>query len=231
MFPPFRKSEHERLRELSSPYIDGRLSQKENVWVENHLEGCQECRAELNSLRGTVAVLQRLPMVPAPRSFALPGAPQRERWVPQQPLVWAMQFSTGVAALLLGLIVIGDSLQGTSPPPTSPMQSLAQEKAAVPSPAAAPRALAVPAAPAPAPTPAGTPASADSLVRGAGVAAPSPAPVPEKALGPQAAPEPSQPKGTGTQGLGNLWVLEVILGTLVLLLGGATGYLMLRARK
>jgi len=54
-------SEHERTREDLSAYLDNQLSQADRSRVDQHLEGCSECRAELRSLQRTVALLHALP--------------------------------------------------------------------------------------------------------------------------------------------------------------------------
>lgn len=60
--------------ELLSAYLDQQASPAERAYVDAHLQQCAECRAELESLRRTVFLLQALPRVPVPRAFTLSEA-------------------------------------------------------------------------------------------------------------------------------------------------------------
>ena len=63
-----------QIRELLSPYLDGAVTAAERAQVENALAQSPELRAELDSLRQTVQLMQSLPRVPAPRPFTLSAA-------------------------------------------------------------------------------------------------------------------------------------------------------------
>ena len=65
---------HARVRTLLSSYIDGEVSASEARRVAAHLSGCDECVAELESLRATTTLLGRLPSLDTPRSYALTAA-------------------------------------------------------------------------------------------------------------------------------------------------------------
>lgn len=56
-------------RELLSPYLDEALAPDERSLVDAHLEGCADCRRELEALRGTVALLHRVEPARAPVGF------------------------------------------------------------------------------------------------------------------------------------------------------------------
>ena len=100
-----RKSECQKVRDLLSPYIDGRLNSPERGLVEGHIEGCNSCRGELESLRATVNLLHMAPVVSPLRSFALAEmAPQRRPAAPR-----ALRAATAVAASLLALVFLGDT--------------------------------------------------------------------------------------------------------------------------
>lgn len=59
--------DHQRAQELLSDYLDEELSGETLVELEQHLESCDECQAELESLRDTVSVLGGLkPAEPSP---------------------------------------------------------------------------------------------------------------------------------------------------------------------
>ena len=56
-------------RDTLSAYLDEALAPDERSLVDAHLEGCAECRRELEALRGTVALLQRVEPARAPVGF------------------------------------------------------------------------------------------------------------------------------------------------------------------
>jgi hypothetical protein len=56
---------------MLSEYIDNLLGAEDRGVVESHLEVCEACSNELESLRMTVQLLHRMPSVPVPRSFAI----------------------------------------------------------------------------------------------------------------------------------------------------------------
>ena len=59
--------DHQRAQELLSDYLDGELSGETLVEVEQHLESCDRCESELESLRNTLSVLGGLkPAEPSP---------------------------------------------------------------------------------------------------------------------------------------------------------------------
>ncbi|MCL5961752.1 MAG: hypothetical protein M1358_20970, partial [Chloroflexi bacterium] len=69
-------------------------------------EQCEACQHEVELLRGTVAILRTLPVVPVPRSFAIQPAPVKAsgKWLPY------LRGATALAAILLVLLVAGDVL-------------------------------------------------------------------------------------------------------------------------
>ena len=62
----------EQQREQLSALLDNELGEQERAELEAHLPTCAECRAELESLRRTRALVRALPLPALPRSFALP---------------------------------------------------------------------------------------------------------------------------------------------------------------
>ena len=132
-----RKSECHKLQGLLSPYIDGQLGPSDRERLESHLEGCQACRRELESLGATVKLLHRVAMVSPPRSFVLAEeAPKRSpaaaltkaapkmrhepafgmmraasvaaTWRPAFSL-GVLRVATAVAAMLLLFVLAGDA--------------------------------------------------------------------------------------------------------------------------
>jgi len=103
-----RKSECQRVQGMLSPYIDGQLGPSDREGMESHLEGCQACRRELESLRATVNLLHRVTIVSPPRSFAIAKAAPK----PLPAAVWSfgvLRVATAVAALLLVFVFAGDA--------------------------------------------------------------------------------------------------------------------------
>ncbi|HBY92715.1 MAG TPA: hypothetical protein DEP84_01935, partial [Chloroflexi bacterium] len=98
--------------DLLSAYLDDEVALAERAQVEAHLLTCDRCRQELESLRWTVGLLERMPPVELPRTFYLseadvaPAAPQRRprllAWL--QPL---FAFSTAVSAVLFVFFLLG----------------------------------------------------------------------------------------------------------------------------
>ena len=113
-----RKNQCHKVQGLLSPYIDGQIGSSERDRVESHLEECQVCRRELESLRSTVNLLNRVVVVSPPRSFALaeieanrrPAALTREapQWR-RVPALGALRVATAVTALLLVFVLAGDA--------------------------------------------------------------------------------------------------------------------------
>ena len=71
----------EQQREQLSALLDNELDEQERAELSAHLPTCVECRAELESLRRTKALVRALPQPALPRSFALP----LEAVAPAQP--------------------------------------------------------------------------------------------------------------------------------------------------
>ena len=88
MFLRAFKRGHQRFLDKLSEYLDDRLDAEERARIEGHLEGCDQCRQELESLRETIGLLRRVSLVEPPRSFKLQEAPSpaprpsSSRWRP-----------------------------------------------------------------------------------------------------------------------------------------------------
>jgi len=181
----FGQSEHQRVEEMLSAYIDGELTPEERARVERHLAQCEACARNLRTLRQTVGLLRELPTVPVPRSFVLRPA---ARPVRARPTYAYFKWATALAAALLVVALAGDFIltglapaRKAAPLPTVPvMEKRAAEELAV---EVAPQA---PGAATPSPAPA-----EEGPVR-ALAATPSPAPL-AKGLkaGPTEAPVPT----------------------------------------
>ena len=103
---------HRFCQENLSAYLDGELAARDQERVRLHLQQCEACRWDLQTLQRTVDLLRRLPQVRAPRSFQIP----RSAPVPSVPLwmrPWAygaLRVATGVVAVLLVITVAGNAL-------------------------------------------------------------------------------------------------------------------------
>jgi anti-sigma factor RsiW len=85
--------------ELLSAYLDGQLSPSEASRLEARLSTDQGLKATLDELRGTRALLRKLPQRRAPRNFHL--TPKMAGIRPPQPRAYpAFRFATALAALL-----------------------------------------------------------------------------------------------------------------------------------
>ena len=98
---------HGRFLEMLSDYVDGLLPEAERIALEAHLQGCDSCTEELESLRATVQMLRRMPEVEAPRSFRLaPAAVTAPTPPPERPvLLWTMRVSTALAVVAFTVMV------------------------------------------------------------------------------------------------------------------------------
>jgi hypothetical protein len=142
------KPEHQWVEESLSAYIDDELTARERARVEKHLEECQACADQLASLRQTVALINELPPLRAPRSFAVRPAAVRAKPSPVPP-AWGyglLKGATALAALLLLLLIGGDlalqvvgvsSLASWAPAAPAPEVAFAPslEPSAIPAPA------------------------------------------------------------------------------------------------
>jgi anti-sigma factor RsiW len=104
--------EHEFCQENLSPFLDKQLTSSEQARVTRHLQECPACRADLQSLRQTVALLRATPVLKPPRTFFIPASEGvRQRHVQRSRLAYGyLQFATAVATVLLVLVVSGDAL-------------------------------------------------------------------------------------------------------------------------
>ena len=187
----WRNRRHAGIRELLSSYIDGEVSASEARRVEEHLTGCDECAAELESLRATTMLLSRLPVLETPRSYALTAADVEEA-TPQRRLPSLAAFTGGLAtagaAALVVVLIVGVvflARLGLSGSAAAPAPAAAPAAPAAPAPAMA--APAAPAAPAPQAPMAAAPA-APAIAAAPQAAMPAPAAVP--AAQPTAVPAP-----------------------------------------
>ena len=120
------KNRHGRWQQRLSAYLDAQLEPSARRKLEQHLTSCNSCREELESLRATVALLQRVPQAAVPRSFRLieepmpVGAPRTVRYtVP-------LRYAAAAAGLLFLMVAVGDLItsDGGLSGPAAPSQEL-----------------------------------------------------------------------------------------------------------
>ncbi len=184
------RSDH--VRDLLSSYLNGDLEEAERRAVEGHLESCENCRADLSTLRLTVSALRQLPMAARPRDFAIAPPPVRR----PRSLAW-LRLTSGALAAVLAILIGARLLFQPTPPIQNSSPAAPAARPVAPFSAAAP--TAAPAAPASAPMnpPAAAPAAAAPTNTPAPAAAAAPAAAPTNTPAAAAAampPAPNEPK-------------------------------------
>jgi anti-sigma factor RsiW len=112
------RTEHQACQDDLSAFVDGQLPARARGRVQRHLEECQTCRADLDSLRHAVALLRSTPALKPPRPFLLPASEGlRQRQVRRRRLSYGyLQAATAVATVMLVLVVSGDAVLRLQPP-------------------------------------------------------------------------------------------------------------------
>ena len=106
-----RKAQCRRIHCMLPEFLDDRLGHDDRDMVKSHLETCETCTRELESLQMAVAMLHRVPIVPAPRSFAIRNvATERVSIFDPQRLRW-LRPATAVVTVLLLVVLAIDFLQ------------------------------------------------------------------------------------------------------------------------
>ncbi len=118
MFDRLFKSEHQRVAEMLSAYLDGEFSPKKQALMEKHLARCADCAQNLRTLRQTVALLGQLPPVAVPRSFVIRPAPAARRpslFQTRQAYVY-LRAATTLATVLFAVVLASDAfITGLAP--------------------------------------------------------------------------------------------------------------------
>lgn len=113
MFRHRRQEGCGKIRSLLSQFIDQQLNAVESDAVRFHVEVCEACRRELQTLQATTKLLRRMPAASVPRSFTLAEAPARRRAftfnIPQP--AWLQ--TAAVAALILLVAMVSIHVTGT----------------------------------------------------------------------------------------------------------------------
>ena len=125
-----------------SAYLDGQISEADAARIDQRLAQCADCRQDLDALRSTVSLLQRMPEITLPRSFVMPGPPPALMAIrPPAPLrmpQWVYSGAAATAVLVLAILISADATGLLTPNlPARTLESTAAA-AAVPAPQAAP---------------------------------------------------------------------------------------------
>jgi predicted anti-sigma-YlaC factor YlaD len=127
---PNDRTDHGYFEERLSAYLDGELVPQEQKAIEHHLDGCQICQWNLDTLQQTVQWTRELQPLTVPRVFTIsaPAEPERSarrRW----NLTPLLQGATALVALLLFFAVAGDFWLGSLREATVPDAWTEQEAA------------------------------------------------------------------------------------------------------
>lgn len=98
-------------------YQDGTLQGSELDNLRQHLEGCGICKADLEGMRQSVILLQRLPELTVPRSFTI--NPVQARRLKPSPVYRFSQFAAAMAAAFL-IFAFALDLSGAFTPQVAP---------------------------------------------------------------------------------------------------------------
>ncbi len=104
---------------LLSAYLDGQLSEKERRQAEELLQKNPAGREALEGLRRTRAVLRYAPVHKVPHNFTLSEEQVRKPFLPSFSRV--LSYSSGLAALLLVVVLGIDLFSGMAPKASAPM--------------------------------------------------------------------------------------------------------------
>lgn len=125
--------DHTTAQSFFSDYLEGELPAKQRQSLEQHLEGCDECKAELQDFKTTVHSLSGLYKLPVPDDFATRierriRRRSRGRFFANESILFRLPFewiSFVVIMLLLALyifLVEGRSVRQVAPEPTPATQ-------------------------------------------------------------------------------------------------------------
>lgn len=132
MFGQKNSELHTWVEERLSDFIDQQLAPAERARLENHLADCARCRASLESLRWTIALVKQAPAPALPRSFVLPVPARR---APSTFAFGFARFATALATLLLfaavGIDLIMQFGGASAPAPAAMRESAATQSIAL----------------------------------------------------------------------------------------------------
>lgn len=113
MFSRKNKADCKKAQGMLSEYLDEILSEHDCLFVEQHLDACDVCSKEYSSLHTTVNLLQRIPVLDTPRSFALRESDIVEPAIKHlfEPNRWGwLRPAAALAAIVLVVLISVDFL-------------------------------------------------------------------------------------------------------------------------
>lgn len=126
--------EHHELRMALGAYVLGQLSADEATTLEAHLDGCQECTAELAELTPVAHALGQMRRGPGPRASVAPPPELGDRVVAavsdvarnerRRPWVGAAVLTAAAAVVAVAIAVGVNVLTRSDPAPTVPLEAV-----------------------------------------------------------------------------------------------------------
>src|SRR5579864_1682723 len=102
------RPDHTAFRELLNLDLDGRLTDEQRVRLDQHLDGCPECRAEREQLLAVADLLQRSALVVQPDfSRRVMAAMPPAGWEARHPRTWSFPIAAFGALLAAGAALLG----------------------------------------------------------------------------------------------------------------------------
>jgi hypothetical protein len=106
---PDGRTDHGVFEEQLSAYLDGQLLPNEQEALEKHLDTCQVCQWNLDTLQQTIQWTRELEPLTVPRVFTIPAPAEPGRALGRRwNLAPVLQAATALVALLLFFAVAGD---------------------------------------------------------------------------------------------------------------------------
>ncbi len=100
--------EHTAFRELLNLELDGRLTAEQRVRLDQHLDGCPDCRAEREQLLALADLLQRSALVVQPDfSRRVMAAMPPAGWESRHPRTWSFPIAAFGVLLAAGALLLG----------------------------------------------------------------------------------------------------------------------------
>lgn len=111
MFRFRKRNDCKKITELLSAYIDKQLSSPESDLVHKHIQSCQKCSQELETLTKTVKLLHRTQVEQVPHSFTVADIQPIKRPV----YLGVMRFAAVISAAIVVILFLADALNILNP--------------------------------------------------------------------------------------------------------------------
>ncbi len=111
MFGFRKRNDCKKITELLSAYIDKQLSSHVSELVHKHIQSCQKCSQELETLTKTVKLLHRTQVERVPHSFTVADIQPIKRPV----YLGVMRFAAVISAAIVAILFLADALNILNP--------------------------------------------------------------------------------------------------------------------